>query len=184
MGAFATDQTLSHSDLELLAAAQRGDKPSLRRVCERFQTPLVALVLHHRGDFERAAGAVEPLLDRLCRELLTGQLMPIRWAARAVELAAEQSPFEHPPAGNGSGLEGLGVIARVVKRRALRASLPQLPLPELMALLLAYLEKRRPEEMAGLVAATPEEAAACLVQAHETAQAVLKQMPRSVGEKP
>ena len=173
VGALATDQTLSEGDLELLDRAQRGDKPSLRAVCHRFQTPLAALLLHSTGDWERAATEVEPLLERLCRELLGGQIAATDWAARAAELAAEQDVSDLTPRDNGSGLEGLGSIPRVVKRRALRALLPQLKLPELTALLLRYLEQRRPEEMAGLVAPTAAEAAACLIRAHEALQSEL-----------
>jgi hypothetical protein len=182
MGAFATDQTLGDADLELLVAAQCGDKLALRQVCDRFQTPLLAAVLRRTGDWDRAPAAIEPLLERLCSELVTGQLRPPGWAARAMELAWQEPSAAPPAAENGSGLEGLGAIARVVKRRALRTFLPQLPLPELLALLLVYLEKRRPEEMAGLVAATGSEAAACLVRAHEAAQAALKDSPQSVGD--
>jgi hypothetical protein len=176
VGALATDQTLSEGDLELLDRAQRGDKQSLRAACNRFQTPLAALLLHSTGDWERAATEVEPLLERLCRELLVGQIVATDWAARATELAAQQDVSDLTPRDNGSGLEGLGSIPRVVKRRALRALLPQLKLPELTALLLRYLEQRRPEEMAGLVAPTAAEAAACLVRAHETLQSELDRL--------
>lgn len=184
MGAFATDQTLSDPDLELLLAAQRGDKPALRRVCDRFKTPLLALVLRNTGNWERAAVAVDPLLEQLCRELLAGELMAVDWATRALALAAQQSAVGQRPEENGSGLEGLGAIARVVKRRALRSLLPQLPLPELTTLLLAYLENRRPEELVGLVAATPPEAAALLVNAHQRVQSELKLVLHSGGVKP
>ncbi len=55
MGAFATDQTLNDADLGLLTSAQRGEKAALRRVCERFRTPVLAMVLRSTGDWERAS---------------------------------------------------------------------------------------------------------------------------------
>ena len=174
MGAFATDQTLCDADLTLLATAQRGHTPSLRAVCDRFQTPLLALLLRNTGDWERAAGALEPLLERLCRELLSGKLVATDWATRAVEVAAEQAVVDRGAVQNGSGLEGLASIPRVIKRRALRAILPQLPLPELLALLLKYIENRGPKSMAGLVAHDAREAGMCLVTAHEAVQSELK----------
>jgi hypothetical protein len=183
VGAFATDQTLNEADLELLTIAQRGDKAALRRVCDRFKTPLLAMLLYETCDWESASHQVETLLERLCRELLAGELMTADWARRCLAVAEQQPAIENP-AENGSGLEGLGSIARVVKRRALRSLLPTLPLPELTALLLVYLDSRRPCDLAGLVADTPEVAAACVVKAHETVQAALKHMLHAAGATP
>jgi hypothetical protein len=173
VGAFAIDQTLASSDLQLLARAQRGDKESLRAVCRRFHAPVLALALHSSGDWAGAAKSAEPILDQLCRELLSGQLVATDWAMRAAELAANVEP-DATGASETSGLEGLGSIPRVVKRKALRQMLPQLPLPELMALLLQYLENRRPEEMVGLVAPNAEEAQRLVVTVHEKLQAMLE----------
>lgn len=174
MGSFVTDQSLCTADLELLTTARRGDKLALRLVCHRFRTPLLAIVLHKTGDWEGAPAAAETVLEQLCRELLSGILLPCDWASRAMELGAEQSTTVPAAPENGSGLEGLAAIARVAKRRTLRGLLPQLPLPELMALLLAYVDGRRGHEMAGLVAETPAEAAGCLLAAHESAKAALR----------
>jgi hypothetical protein len=185
VGAFATDLTLSDADLELVASAQRGDKLSLRRLCQRFKTPLLAMVLHHTGDWEHATEQVEPLLEILCRELLRSEILATDWSNRAAILVAQQSAAAAPqPAENGSGLEGLGAVARVVKRRTLRAVLPKLPLPELMVLLLVYLDARRPDEMAGLVASTSAEAAALIVKAHQAVQSELAFLLQSAGVQP
>lgn len=183
MGSFVSDQSVCTADLELLSSARRGDIQALRLVCHRFRTPLLAVVLHRTGDWDKSSAAVEPLLEQLCRELLVGSLMPCDWAMRAMELAALHSmPFPTPP-DNGSGLEGLGAIARVVKRRALRGLLPQLALPELMSLMLAYVDGRRSHEMTGLIAETPAEAAACFLAAHESAKAALRPLS-TAGEAP
>lgn len=177
MGAFITDRSLPDADLELLARAQRGDKQALRSVCQRFQTLLFALVLHHTEDWVRAAESVEPLLDQLCRELLAGQIVATDWSARAAQLAAEIRPAQAAASAAGSGLDGLGSIPRVVKRRALRQVLPQLPLAELMALLLRYLENRRPEEMVGLIADSTTDVVTLLVSAHDQTLTLLEALP-------
>ena len=173
VGSFATDQTLSDSDLALLAMAQRGQKESLRAVCQRFRTPLLALLVRGMRDWERASAAVEPLLEQLCGELVRGQLVATDWAARAAESASERAGLAAGSEPPGSGLEGLASIPRVIKRRILRQALPEFPLPELLALLLVHLEHPTPTQMVGLVAGNEPDVQACLVAAYDKAQAAL-----------
>ena len=185
MCAFATNQSLSEESIELLAMAQRGDRNSLRAVCNRFQLPLAAMVLRNSGDWDLAKAAVEPLLEQLCQELLAGRLTTANWAQRAIELASQQQPRKDgDDDGQVSSLEGLGSIPRVVKRRALRSYLALLPLPELTAVLLAHVEKRKVEDMVGLVADTPSEAATCLVTAHQMLQSEIQRCCGNNGEQP
>ena len=183
MCALATDQSLSEETLDLLAMGQRGDRTSLRAICERFQTPLMAMVLRNTSDWDLAKAAAEPILEQLCQDLLAGRLTPASWAQRAFELAANYThATDGDTDGRASPMEGLGSIPRVVKRRAVRAHLPLLPLPELMALLLVHLDKRRPEDMVSLVADTEPEAARCLVTAYQMLQSELQRCVQVIGE--
>ncbi len=116
------------------------------------------------------------MLEQLSLELIAGEITPSAWAARALTLVEQHPHVGQRPAEGGSGLEGLGAIARVVKRRALRSLLPELPLAELTTLLLVYVDAKRAEALVGLIAETPTEAAALVVQAHRAAQAELDRL--------
>ena len=152
MGSFATDQSVCRQDLELLTAAAGGDKRALRAVCDRFKVPVVAVALRAVRDLDRAFDCVEPVLGTLCRGLLGGTFPPGQWALRAVASVNEHSKIQELQPAEASLLDGLGSIPRVARRRIVRSTLPELPLPELTALLLRYIERIPPGEMIGLVA--------------------------------
>ena len=169
MGGFLADQMLGDDDLKLLASAQRRDAEALRAVCRRFQTPLLAMAVKATGSLSAAARAVGPILESLLEDLLLGNLVATDWAIRAVqEIDRLEVPAAEPEAGQGLG--GMEVIPRVARRRIVRDVLPRLPLAELTALLMKYLDHASPAEMVGIVADTPEEAERLLLQAHELVQ--------------
>ncbi len=161
MGAFATNRGLCPDDLGRLQEAVAGDLASLIAVCRRFEVPLLAAAMRHTGSVSEAYPRVEPTLSTLCDELLGGALIPEKWSTRALELLAPR------PMGNAElaeeseeNLSGslIGEIPRIARRRAVAGALPQLPLPELTAILLRHIRDATAEETVGL-AADSEEAA-------------------------
>jgi hypothetical protein len=170
VASFATDQVLSETDLTLIVAAQQGDRAALRQVCQRFQTPLLAMALKLTRSFDAAVAAVEPMLTTLCQELLLSRFLPVEFAMRALSLSrAIVSPGDEAEDAR-QGLDGYGAIPRVVKRRAIRQLLPEMPLPELTALLLKHLDRMPPADMVGLVADSLVDVELCLIAAHEMVQ--------------
>jgi hypothetical protein len=168
LGSLVTDGTLCDADLTLLAESQRGEPVRLRRVCQRFQTPILAMTLKTTGSLSVAVASVESILYGLLEELLLGHMVAVDWPERAAMACATV-----PASGNseaGQGIDGMELIPRVARRRVIREVLPQMPLPELMALLLKYADHRSPADMVGLVADTPEDASQRLLAAHQWLQ--------------
>lgn len=169
MGGFLADQTLGDDDLKLLANAQRRQAGALRAACRRFQTPLLAMAVKATGSLTVAAQKVGPILQMLLEDLVLGNLMATDWAIRAQqEVDRLEIPVIEPEVGQGLG--GMEVIPRVARRRIVRDVLPRLPLAELTALLMKYLDHASPAEMVGMVADSPEEAERLVLRAHELVQ--------------
>ncbi len=172
MGAFATDQTVGAQDLETLRAAVQGDGPALLGICERYKIPVLAVAIRSSCDLERAYGSVQQVLSSLCRQLLAAHFRPEQWASQLVTCVAENfhmggETIDAADAPHQSILSGLESIPRIVRRRAVNATLPKLPLPELTAILLWYVGHRSPSAMVGLVADSEPEVCQRLVAAHE-----------------
>jgi len=172
MGAFATDQTLNQRDLDLLNRAVQGEKQALVIICRRYKVPVLAVAIRTGFELDQAFESVEPILHQLCDQLLAGSLRPERWTAEltAAVHARFQMDGKHADgdATDESTLSGLVAIPRLAKRRAVRMLLPQLPLPELTALLLHYVDGLTPAEMVGLVAESESDVAAKLFAVHES----------------
>jgi hypothetical protein len=167
--------TLGADDFSLLMAARRGDRRALGDVCNRFKLPILALALRATADFDQAAARVEPALEALCRGLASGSVAPHEWARRAADWVALPSVVGDDHERSVSGLEGLESIPRVVRRRVLRQVIPQLPLPELLALLLMYLDQMPVAGMVGLVADSPADVEQRLLAAHDLLQKALEE---------
>lgn len=177
MACFAVDQGVSATDFAALSAAVEGDKRALREVCRRFTVPILALALQVSKDLETAVGCVEPTLRRLCSELLSRRFEPQDWSLVLEALVREYGAFRSPSEEGGASLEGITVVQRVVRRRILRQTLPELPLPQLTALLLLHLDGAAPDAMVGLVAGTPTEGQEVVGDAYHRLQCAIDRTP-------
>jgi DNA-directed RNA polymerase specialized sigma24 family protein len=163
---------LDQRDLELLNRAVRGEKQALVMICRRYKAVVLAVAIRTGCELDRAFESVEPIIHQLCDQLLARRIRPEQWTAELTAAVAARFHTDDNQAdgdaSNASMLSGLDGIPRLAKRRALRMLLPQLPLAELTALLLRYVERYSPAEMVGLVAESESGVAAKLFAAHET----------------
>ena len=159
-------------DLKTLVAAVHGEQGALFRICERYRMPALAVAIQSCDDLEHAYACVPPQLTSLCRQLLEAWFPPEQWAARLVARVVECSRMSREEVRgvdetNPSIRSGLEAIPRIARRRAVAAALPNLPLPELTAILLQYVDHRPPSAMVGLVDDTEEKVCRRLITAHD-----------------
>jgi hypothetical protein len=175
MGAFATDQTVVEQDLRTLRAAVQGQRQALVSICQRYEIPVVAVAIQTSGDLERAYACVGQVLEALCRQLLASRFSPEQWASQLTTCVIEYFPVGDAgivgaETSERSILSGLESIPRIARRRAVSATLPKLPLPELTAILLRYVQRQSASQMVGLVADSEQEVCQRLAAAHELLQ--------------
>jgi hypothetical protein len=126
----------------------------------------LALLIKSTKDYGRAVELTPALLETLSRMLVSGQIAPEEWASRAGREALVLGESTGDQAYGGS-LEGLESIARFVRRRQVRQTLPRLALPELTAVLLRHVADRPTAAMIGLVGENLERVEQALLSAYE-----------------
>jgi hypothetical protein len=182
MCAWASDQSLAPEDLRRLNSAIHGDVTALADFCERLEIPILAEALRETRDLSLALMLVRPTLQSLCEEYLDGILPPAAWPGRVKSLIAERAKElakSHDSDSQSSSPQShMTVISRVVRMRAVRSALPDLPLPELLALLMHFYSRSGPGQMVGLVADTPEAASEALDQAISRIERALAEAER------
>ena len=159
--------------------AVQGGKRALRAVCERFKIPILAVSIQHTKNLDHSYKAVQPVLNSLCDGLLDTSFAPESWADQLFRevLAFTRRALQETDSKEEaiqSSLSGFASVPRLARRRVIRQILPTLPLPELTAILMQYVDKSSTSDMVGLVDET--ECAVCerLASAHQQLQQELQ----------
>lgn len=170
-----SDEVATDSIEELLVRARGGDKQALAEVCERSKVLLLAASLRTGLSWRESVASVPQNLTYFCRKVLNGELEPASWREQIVQQAETAARLSTKPAAEAEGLSGMRAIPRLARRRVLRDSAVELPLPQLVALLLRHIDDAKPAGMLGVAADSEDEAKDLLFAANESLAVALKQ---------
>lgn len=159
--------TAQESIEELLDRARSGDKHALEMVCDRSKVLLLAASLRTGLPWRESVASVPKTLKFFCRKVLDGELEPSSWRTEIVDLAETAAKLSSTPTESGDGLTGMRAIPRFARRRVIREAVVDLPLPQLVALLLKHVDGAAPAQMVGTAADSESDAADLLAAANE-----------------